>query len=324
VQLSKRLWDEHVIIAGAEYRDDFRQDQRVFDQSTTYTDVDANRQSHGVYLQTDIAVRTNLHFNGGVRYDQYGDFDPSFSPRLALIFDPIGQTTLKFLYGTAFRTPNFLEMSDPRFQDIESEKITSYELVYEQGFGEQLRSSMTGFFNEMEDLIIFQSGRFANINAESVGTELALEYRPLGESGASAPTWAGGICARTSYTYQHTRNLSASTDFADSPEHLFKLNLSVPVFKDKIFAGLEFQYTSSRHTVFTTATGETLPGVDTDGFGVLNFTLFSQNLIKNLEFSASIYNLLDESYADPATRFHLQDQLPRDGRSFRLKLTYRF
>ena len=28
---------------------------------------------------------TNLHFNGGVRYDQYGDFDPAFNPRLALL-----------------------------------------------------------------------------------------------------------------------------------------------------------------------------------------------------------------------------------------------
>jgi iron complex outermembrane receptor protein len=52
--------------------------------------------------------------------------------------------------------------------------------------------------------------------------------------------------------------------------------------------------------------------------------LFTQNLIKNLDFSATVYNLLDEQYADPATHFHLQDQIPRDGRSFRLKLTYRF
>jgi outer membrane receptor for ferrienterochelin and colicins len=323
VQLSKRLWDEHVIIAGAEYRDDFRQDQRVFDQSTTYMDVQANRQSHGVYLQADFALRTNLHFNGGVRYDQYGDFDPSFNPRLALIYNPIGQTTFKFLYGTAFRSPNFLELNDPRFQDLEPEEITSFELVYEQGLGEALRLSLTGFFNEMEHLIIFESGRFTNINADSLGSELALEYRPFSESAASS-TWASGIRARTSYTYQQTRNLSASREFADFPEHLVKLNLSVPVVKDKVFAGLEFQYTSSRNTVFTSATGNTLPGEDTEGFGVLNFTLFSQNLIKNLEFSASIYNLLDASYADPSTRFHLQDQLPRDGRSFRLKLTYRF
>ena len=52
--------------------------------------------------------------------------------------------------------------------------------------------------------------------------------------------------------------------------------------------------------------------------------LFSQNLIKNLEFSASIYNLLDQSYSDPASRIHTQDKILQDGRSFRVKLTYRF
>ena len=98
----------------------------------------------------------------------------------------------------------------------------------------------------------------------------------------------------------------------------------MPLLRDKIFAGLEYQYTSSRRTVYTTSSGISLAGLDTSGFGILNFTLFSQNLIHNLEFSSSLYNLLDESYADPSTRFHLQDQLPRDGRGFRLKLTYRF
>jgi outer membrane receptor protein involved in Fe transport len=98
----------------------------------------------------------------------------------------------------------------------------------------------------------------------------------------------------------------------------------VPLVKEKLFASLEYQYTSSRHTVFTSTSGATVPGLDADGYGVLNFTLYSQNIVKNLEVSASIYNLLDETYADPSSRFHVQDQLRRDGRSFRLKLTYRF
>ena len=91
-----------------------------------------------------------------------------------------------------------------------------------------------------------------------------------------------------------------------------------------MFAGLEYQYTSERHTLYTTTTGETLPGVDAAPYGVVNLTLFSQNLVRNLEFSASLYNLLGCEYDDPASRFHLQDRLERDGRSFRLKLTYRF
>jgi len=165
----------------------------------------------------------------------------------------------------------------------------------------------------MDDLIVFESGGFANVDAESRGIELALEG-----------TWASGVRGRASYAIQHTENNSSTRGFADSPEHLLKLNLSVPLVKEKLFGSLEYQYTSSRHTVFTDASGFTVPGVDATGFGVLNFTLFSKNLIKNLEASASVYNLLGESYADPSTRLHLQDQLPRDGRSFRLKLSYRF
>jgi iron complex outermembrane receptor protein len=298
---------------GAEYRDDFEQDQRVFDVSTTYTDVHADRQSYGVYAQGDFQLRTNLHLNGGVRYDQYGDFDPSFNPRLALIYNPLPSSTFKVLYGTAFRAPNFQELSDPRFQDIQPEEITSYELVYEQEFGQHLRSSVSRFYNQMDDLIVFRSGSFANVDAETQGMELAVEGN-----------WPMGVRGRASYTFQNTVDHSVGQDVPDSPEHLFKFNLSVPLFRDKIFAGLEYQYTSSRHTYYTTTTGSTAPGQDAEGFGVLNLTLFSQNLVKNLEFSASVYNLLNASYADPATRMHLQDQLPQDGRTFRLKLTYRF
>jgi len=43
-----------------------------------------------------------------------------------------------------------------------------------------------------------------------------------------------------------------------------------------------------------------------------------------LEVSGSLYNLFDTKYATPAAREHLQDTIQQDGRSFRLKLTYKF
>jgi len=107
-----------------------------------------------------------------------------------------------------------------------------------------------------------------------------------------------------------------------------KFNLSVAILKDKLFAGAEIQYTSNRRTLHNTSdpTGQpiTVQGDETAGYGILNLTLFSQNLIKNLEFSASIYNVLDRHYSDPASRFHVQDSIEQNGRSYRLKLTYRF
>jgi len=67
-----------------------------------------------------------------------------------------------------------------------------------------------------------------------------------------------------------------------------------------------------------------LPGPDAAGYAIVNLTLFSQNIVKNLEVSASIYNLLDKTYFDPSSRFHLQNAIQQDGRTFRVKLTYKF
>src|ERR1043166_9640197 len=51
LQLTKKLWDRHLITLGAEYRDDYRQESRIYSDTTTYTDTRTNRQSFGVYGQ---------------------------------------------------------------------------------------------------------------------------------------------------------------------------------------------------------------------------------------------------------------------------------
>lgn len=315
LQLSKRIWDKHTFTLGGEYRDDFLQSDQLFNSGTgqTYTDSQGSRQSYGVYAEGDVELFKQLHLNSGARYDQYGHFQPAFDPRVALIYNPCEHSTFKAIYGTAFRAPNFLELSDPRFPNISPENITTYELVYEQGFGRHLRSSVSGFYNQMDDLIAFQNGKYGNINAESKGMELALEG-----------TWANGLRGRASYTLQDAENLSGSQSLPDSPEQLIKFNISVPIVKEKIFASLEFQYTSRRSAYLTTTTGQTIPGMDVGAYNVVNFTLFSQNLVKNLDLSATVYNLLDQKYSDPATPFHLQSEIPQNGRAFGIKLTYRY
>lgn len=305
LQFNRHLWERHILTAGVEYRNDFH--QSLNDQKRT-------RENYGVFAQGDFAVLTNLHFNAGVRFDKYGDFDATTNPRLALIYNPLENSVFKAIYGTAFRAPNFLELAlSPSPDQLQPEEITSYELVFEQKFNRQIRGSLSGFYNQMDGLIAFQSGGFTNFNAETKGMEAAME-------GA----WTNGIRARVSYTLQKTRSRSLGLDVPDSPEHLIKVNLSVPLWTDKIFAGLEYQYTSQRDSFHNTTEPRTVQGERVRGYGVVNFTLFSHDIVKNLECSASIYNLLDETYSDPATRFHAQDMLQREGRTFRVKVTYRF
>lgn len=312
LQLTRRFWDRLTLMLGGEYRDDFELRQTYSDvvAGTVFKNLVRDRQNHGVYVQGDFSVLTNLMLSVGGRYDQYGDFDPAFNPRLALIYNPVGSTVLKALYGTAFRAPNFFELSDIRNQNISPEEITTYELVYEQGIGNHLRSSVAGFYNEIDDLIAFRAttGNFVNFDAEAHGVEVALDG-----------SWARGMRGRASYTYQATRDRLTKQTLPDSPRHLAKLNLSVPVWQEKVFFGVEGQLVSRRATL-----GTTLPGAMAGAYGIVNLTLFSQNLVPGLDISASVYNLLDRTYSDPATPFHQQDLIERDGRSFRVKLTYRF
>jgi outer membrane receptor for ferrienterochelin and colicins len=314
LQLSRRFYDRHIATIGAEYRDDFRQERQLTGQPTVRSD----RESHGIYGQADAELHKQLHLHGGVRYDRYGDFDAEFSPRVALIYNPVEKSTVKAIYGTAFRVPNFLELTLARPSgELAPEEITSYELVFEQEIVKHLRGSVSVYHNEMEGLIAFQNGGFVNFDAETHGMELALEG-----------SWPKSVRGRVSYSLQESDAESVGYDLPDSPEHLFKASVSVPVWREKIFAGVEFQYTSQRESLrsATTDTGDllTVQGRTTGGFGVVNLTLYSRELVKDLEFSASIYNVLDHHYSDPATRFHRQETLERDGRTYRLKVTYRF
>jgi len=313
LQLNKTIFDRHVLTLGAEYCDDFLQEASISGQPT----VARTRQSYGLYGQGDFALLSNLHLDIGGRIDKYGDFAPSYDPRLALIYEPVKGSTFKAIYGTAFRAPNFSELIDPRFQDIHPEEISSYNFVYEQQYGPHIKSSISAYYNQMDHLIVFDNGVFTNMNANTKGVEVALENK-----------WANGIVGRASYSFQDTRNDTVGWQMPDSPDHMAKLSLAVPLGTDKLSLGLEVLYISSRRTLHNTtdASGEPImvQGGGVGSYGLVNLTLLSRELVKNLEISASVYNLLNSYYEDPASRYHVEDAIPEVGRSFRVKLTYRF
>jgi outer membrane receptor for ferrienterochelin and colicins len=67
----------------------------------------------------------------------------------------------------------------------------------------------------------------------------------------------------------------------------------------------------------------TIAQTDLGGFFVMNLTFFTRKITEKLDFSGGFYNLLDKRYADSGGLEHVQSSIPQDGRSFRIKLTYR-
>jgi len=318
-QLTKQFFDRHTLVAGAEYRNQLNLFQSNFnDDPRTYNfRIDRDGWWWGAYAQGELAIMTNLLVNVGLRYDDYSNFGGTLNPRAGLIYSPWEPTTFKVLYGQAYRAPNSYELylDSPGFNkanpDLGPETIRTYEAVYEQRLPYNLRLSLSGYYYDIDDLITqtFDPADnlfvFWNVNEVTArGLELELEGR-----------YARGLVARASYTLQRAEDGKTGVELNNSPRHMAKLNLIVPLYKEYLFAGLDLQYYSSMKTI---------AGARSSGFLTANATLFSHEIIKGLEVSASIYNLFDRKYAYPGSTGHVQDTLPQDGRSFRVKLSYKF
>lgn len=316
IKISKNIFRHHLITAGTEYRDDFRQLQKNYDISpyTLYLDSDPSSYEYGVYVQDDYSIRDNLLLSAGVRHDLGSNFGGTTNPRIGLIYNPRKQTTLKFLFGTAFRAPNeyelnyqtsSLQLSNPL---LKAEDIQSGQIVAEQYFGKSYKFSASVFVDKLNHLIDEVSVAPEVLQYENVGT-----VRTQGAELAFEAKWPSGFRLQANYTYEHPVDENSGAIVANIPAHMANANLLLPVLSKKITAGLNLHYVSERHS---------LQGNAVPAFAVLNLTIFSEKLRPGLEVSGSVYNLFNTTYGYPGGPEHDQDILYQDGRTARLKLTY--
>jgi outer membrane receptor for ferrienterochelin and colicins len=318
VALSKQIFSRQRLTFGSEFRDSLQQDQGNYDLQPFVQYFTSYRTSNifSVYAQDEIHLQKNLVLNLGLRYDHYSTFGGTTNPRAALIYSPWEKSTFKLLYGQSFRAPNFFELyyaapgNEPN-PSLRPETVKTMELVWEQYFANHFRMTVSGFYYPIHGLIDEQDN-LATGNAffRNVGS---LDLRGVDfEFGRRLP---GGLEGTVSYSFQDVRSPSTPRPLTNSPRHLVQASLSVPLFKQKVFASMDLQYVSQRAT---------LTGEYTAAYVVPNFTLFSRNILKGWELSASLYNAFNQKYADPGGDGLAEDVLFQDGRSFRIKVGYRF
>ena len=310
---------QHTFSAGLEFRQFLNQNQDSIEVAP-FNPIFDNPQTElivGGYAQMDLQLCRQLTLNVGGRFDYLERFGSAANPRAALIYQPVAATTLKLLYGTAFRAPNAYELYyvatgyDPAQRNLAPEEITTYEGVVEQQLTKWLRFSASGFYYQVDKLIgqVVNSGNglltFRNLDdAIGYGAEFELEARHH-----------SGALARLSYTEERSENKMTGLALENSPERLLKFNGLVPLGSDKFFAGLEVQYTASVQGSMGDRIGD---------YWLVNLNLYARELAPGLELSAGIYNVFDTNYAHAGGAEHLQNAIPQDGRNFRLQLTYRF
>ncbi len=317
LQISQDLFDQHHLTAGIEYRKSLSEKQKTYDRYGVYLDIDTDSYVWAAFIQDEYHIADDLILNLGLRYDYYSTFANTTNPRLALIWNPLEKTSIKLLYGTAFRAPNPYELyyhdgydTQKPSMGLDPETIKSYELILEQQLNHNLNLVSSVYYNNIEDLISLTLDKTDHLlvvenkgSATSQGFELELQGN-----------WENGWSGSASYSYQQADDHHHKR-LVNYPRNMAKLNIIVPLEGNNFSAGLEMQYESGR---------KTLNGNDTDSHLITNLTLFNKNWIKNLKLSASIYNLFDEAYSQPAGEEHVMNTIEQDGQTFRLKMIYTF
>ncbi len=305
------------LVIGAEYQYNRKLTLQNYDiePRVVYLDDVAYGKRLGIYAQDEITLAEGVLLNAGLRYDRESRTGGVFNPRLALIAEVARGTTLKAIYGSAFRAPNTYELfygidtqggqlSNP---DLGREKIRSHELSLVHQFGPNARFTLTGYANEA-------SGLITEVDDEELGLPI---FRNVGRNRARGlemeyeRSWSSGAKVRASLARQDVSNAAGEVN---SPRWLAKLNATRRL-AGVWHAGVEGQYVSARSLI---------GGGEAGGFVLANMNLFSVGLSRHFDVSFGAQNLFDRRYADPVSLAYRQRSMEQDGRRlyFRLKASY--
>jgi outer membrane receptor for ferrienterochelin and colicins len=314
--VTRALPGRQTLRAGAEYINNLHQDQtaRYTDPAFDVLNSLQSSEQFAIYAQDEIKLSPWLILNGGLRYDNYEEFDRT-SPRAAVIVMPSPTESFKYLFGRAFRAPNASELNTAYYGDsvvgLRPESIDTHEVVWERYTNDWLRTAASVYWYKAEQLITTISDpstltTVSFINSGEVrakGVEFEAQMRIRGESRALV-----------SYALQRAREQDTGEELANSPRHVGKARISLAGPTTGSFISAETEYWSRRRTVVGTEVG---------GSALVHLT-WTQPLGRQAELFATVRNLFDADYADPASDQHRQETIPQNGRTARIGLRWTF
>jgi len=344
------IGESHLLTVGVSFRTD-KSDTNDYDvpyyrsysdrsESTFYSG--GNDRIWAIFAQDEWSIADALSLYLGCRYDSWkvydgasgvpgsetqydSNTDSEFSPKTGIVWKALPDTTLRASVGHAFRPPNLYELyrtwqswgweykSNP---NLETEKVWTYEAGIDQYyFGRKTRLSVTGYRNDIENLIYYKIDNTAKtktrMNAgkgRTYGLEFEIEQKING--------W---LNAWGNLTYTDAK----ITDNPFDPETEDKRVTGIPTTMYNI--GLEAEHRWFKGSLVgryfskiyndsdNRDTAEGVYGTYEPAFyvdGKITFTPFKWG-----EISLSVDNIFDKEY---------YEYYKQDGRTFFCELTVRY
>jgi len=297
--------------------------QRQYDVVHTVNGVDvtsafnhnqsAKRKVFATYLQDEWTAFNALSVTAGIRYDHYNDLGNTLNPRFAVVWTASDMVDIKLLFGSAFRAPSFLEMyeiNNPSAvgnPNLKPEKMQTIEAGITWKINPNYQLSSNLFHNLFRDQIVQGSPLSINKSGATIwGVETELKS-----------DWREHLYGYLNYAWYHSRDKLTQSVLPDVPRQRFKAGINAGCFDDLININTGLRWDGQRPR----AVGDTrAPAASTT---LVDFTVSSTKLVRNLELSLKAHNLFDANVSDPTVvAAGIPAGYPRPGRTIMAEASY--
>lgn len=315
------------------------------------------------FVNADVMPAKTFKLSVGARFDYYSSianpqFLDAFNPRLALIFKPTTNDTIKVLAGKAFRAPSVYELyyqASSQFRsgtecpagetscNLSPEQVYSGEIEYTHRFSPTVTALVTGFMNYVTKLIELdnvpdKNGVYANeyLNSQNpvfvVGgeAEVRREWRQGWMLSAQVSVSRAGYVAtvddgngQSHQCIGIVQTCGGLGEVPNSPLVLAGVKGAVPIIGRQLMLMSRLSFEGQRFdNAIAAGTGQ--PQGTTDP-GLIWDIVFSGEVERlHVRYAVGAYNVMDWQYqAVPSVEF-AQRVIPQNGRTFLAQVSASF
>lgn len=260
-------------------------------RNTGFGDINEKQTLLALFAQDEFSPVEDVFLTGGLRSDDFDTFGRATTGRATAAW-LVAQRAVKFRasYGTAFRSPSFLDLygKSAFYQgnpNLRSERARGWDAGVDYYLPANRGSlGVTWFETDYKDLIA------STPDFRSVYNIQRAETRGVEVAGQLAITAATRI--RASYTYLEADNLTAGTRLLRRPRHRGSLDASHD-FGRTVLVGAGVAFSAQREDV----NARTFRAGDHEDFTVARMYA-SWQVSDRLAVKARLENLLDEQYEE--------------------------